>query len=620
MSSLGIFDTECTVRGCKYKLSFEVIKNGQHPLLSGDTSERLGFMHFTIPEEVLKVEHAKPDSTIEYALSRPLTKEKLVSHYRDVFTAPVVSVPGEVHFDLKPDVPAVQCAPRNVPIAMKKAVKAQLDKYEADGHIAPVTEPTDWISNMVIVSKPDKLRICIDPLFLNKALRRSHYIMPTLEDVLYKLPKARIFTLVDARDAFLQCKLDTESSLMTTFWTPWGRKRWLKLPFGVSVAPEVYQRKQHELLAGLRGIEPIADDILVVGCGNTDEEAESDHDTKLLALLDRCREVKLRLGVKKLQFRVPEVQFHGHILSVVGLKPDPEKVRAIIEMPNPTDAKGVQRLIGFANYLAKFMPHLSGVCEPLRRLLDKDTEWHWLPKHDAAMQELKRLASTMPVLRYYDVTKPVTIQSDASQSGLGCCLMQEGQPIAFASRALTQTERNYAQIEKECLSIVFACQRFHHYLYGRDLIAAETDHKPLISIFSKPLLSAPKRLQGMLMTLQNYSLKVVYKPGQEMFISDTLSRATAECTGRGTAYQRHTVCSLQQEQEDMQYVNQADFLNVSDQRLEQIRKHTERDECLQTLKSTVLVGWPEVKEKAPLIVRGFWSYRDEISAQNGILF
>ena len=211
------------------------------------------------------------------------------------------------------------------------------------------------------------------------------------------------------------------------------------------------------------------------------------------------------------------------------------------------------------------MPHLSGVCEPLRRLLDKDTPWHWLPKHDAAVSDLKSLATSMPVLRYYDVTRPVTVQSDSSQSGLGCCLMQEGQPVAFASRALTPTERNYAQIEKVCLSIVFACQRFHHYLYGCDPVTVETDHKPLISIFSKPLLSAPMRLQSMLLTRQNYDLKVVYKPGTEMYISDTLSRATAACSGYGTVYNRHAICLLQRAQEDIQHINQVDYLNVSDQ-------------------------------------------------------
>lgn len=197
------------------------------------------------------------------------------------------------------------------------------------------------------------------------------------------------------------------------------------------MAPEIYQRKQHELLAGLEGIEPIADDIQVVGCGDSDEEAKSDHDTKLLALLNRCKEIKLRLGLKKLQFKVSEVRFHGHILSATGRKPDPDKIKATVDMPNPTDTKGVQRLVGFANYLAKFMLHLSSVCEPLRRLLDKDAPWHWLPKHDAAMQELKSLATTMPVLRYYDISKPVLIQSDASQSGLGCWLLSHAGGTAY---------------------------------------------------------------------------------------------------------------------------------------------------------------------------------------------
>lgn len=195
---------------------------------------------------------------------------------------------------------------------------------------------------MVIVRQAENMRICIDPKPLKQALKRSHYILPTLEDVLYKLLKACVFTLVEARSAFLQCKLDRESSLLTTFWAPWGRKPWLKLPFGVSVAPEIYQHKQHELLS-----------ILIVGCGETDEEAIQDHDTKLIALMERCRGVKLRLSLKKLQFRAIEVRFHGHILTTDRLRPDPDKVRAIQDMPNPTDAKGVQRLLGFFNYLSK---------------------------------------------------------------------------------------------------------------------------------------------------------------------------------------------------------------------------------------------------------------------------
>lgn len=139
--------------------------------------------------------------------------------------------------------------------------------------------------------------------------------------------------------------LSAGCSFLTTFWTPWERKRWLKLPFGVSVAPEVYQRKQHELLTGLDGVEPIADDILIVGCGDSDDEAVRDHDTKLLARMERCREVRLRLSLRKVQLKVTEVHFHGPVLSTEGLRPDPEKVQAVQAMPPPVDVKSVQRFI-----------------------------------------------------------------------------------------------------------------------------------------------------------------------------------------------------------------------------------------------------------------------------------
>lgn len=611
MPSLGKFHTECVIRGEKHNLTFEIVDTEQKPLLGGGTCERLGLVTFTVPDEL---------NTVDTSQSTPLTKDQLLRDYHDVFNDPIESVPGEIHFELDPDVTPVQCAPRNVPVALKARVKEELDRHVKVGNIAPVTEPTAWISNMVTVAKPEKIRICIDPKPLNQALLRSHYHMPTLEDVLYKLPKARLFTLADARDAFLQCKLDDASSRLTTFWTPWGRMRWLKLPFGVSVAPEIYQRKQHELLSGLAGIEPIADDILVVGCGDTDAEAELDHDKNLSALMERCRAVGLRLSERKLQFKLKAVHFHGHILSSEGLKIDPEKTRAVLEMPTPADVKAVQRFIGFVTYLAKFLPKLSEVCEPLRRLLDKDVMWHWLPKHEDAVREVKQMVTSTPVLKYYDITKPVTIQSDASMTGLGGCLLQGRQPVAFASRALTQTEQNYAQIEKECLSIVFACQRFHQYLYGREAITAETDHKPLITIFKKPLLSAPKRLQGMLLQLQSYNLDVVYKPGPEMYVSDTLSRATPPCHGSDTPYIQHAVCAVDSTQAEYSQLDQAQHLDVTAFRFRQIVQHTETDDVLQELASVILSGWPDFKEDTPLAVREYWPFRDELSVQDGVLY
>ena len=138
---------------------------------------------------------------------------------------------------------------------------------------------------------------------------------------------------------------------------------------------------------------------------------------------------------------------------------------------------------------------------------------------------MRKAVCSTPVLRYYDVHEEVTLQCDASQFGLGAALLQQGQPVAFASRALSPAETRYAQIEKELLAIVFTCQHFDLYVFGREKVTVHTDHKPLECIMSKPLHNAPKRLQRMLLHLQRYTLQVEYRRGKEMHLADTLSRA-----------------------------------------------------------------------------------------------
>ena len=198
----------------------------------------------------------------------------------------------------------------------------------------------------------------------------------------------------------------------------------------------------------------------------------------------------------------------GHMATDKGLGIDPAKVRAIVEMPPPTDQPGVQRLLGLAQYLAKFLPHLSDTTKPLRDLTQNDVQWVWNELQQTAFAKLKEMVTRTPVLRYYNLKEEVTLQCDASQSGLGAALMQNGQPVAYASRALTPAETRYAQIEKELLAIVFACDRFDAYVYGRDLVNVETDHKPLEAIFMKSLASAPQRLQRMLFSEEQTNLTV----------------------------------------------------------------------------------------------------------------
>ena len=200
------------------------------------------------------------------------------------------------------------------------------------------------------------------------------------------------------------------------------------MPFGISPAPEEFQRRLDQALAGLNGCKTIADDILVFGCGANDDEAVKDHDENLIALLQRCREKGVKLNRGKLQLRLKEVAYMGHVLFAHGLQPNPEKFKAIREMPAPTDKQSVQRLLGMtmANYLQKFAQRLSEITTPLRELTKNDSEFHCDEQiHGAALEETKKILSTTPVLKYFDPSATPTLQCDASMHGLGACLMQE---------------------------------------------------------------------------------------------------------------------------------------------------------------------------------------------------
>ena len=207
---------------------------------------------------------------------------------------------------------------------------------EDKGVIKKVTEPTDWVSSLVVTQKTNgNVRVCIDPQQLNKALKRSHYPLPVIEDVLPDLSDAKVFSKTDLKDGFLQIELDEESSKLTTFQSPWGRYRWLRLPFGVSPAPEYFQMKFHQNLEGLKGVYDIADDVTIVRKGATYEEALKDHDRNLTNFLEHCRERNIKLNKAKFEVNCREVPFIGHVLSSEGLKPDPAKIEAIIKMDKP---------------------------------------------------------------------------------------------------------------------------------------------------------------------------------------------------------------------------------------------------------------------------------------------
>ena len=588
-------DEEC-------ETEFVVVNNDCTPLLGSKTVQKM---------KLIKVRYENISLVQEKTEAMGLTMQQIAADFHDVFTGEG-KFEKKLHLELDTTIEPVKQPVRRIPVAMKPKLKQELTRLEELGVIKAVDTPTDWVSSLVLVKKPNgKLRVCIDPQPLNKALKRSHYPLPVIDDLLPDFSKAKVFSVCDVKNGFWHVELDEDSSYLTTFGTPFGRYRWLKMPFGISPAPEYFQHRLDQAIEGLPGVRTVADDILISGEGDTVQEAVKDHDKKLLTLLERCREKGVKLNKEKFKLKMTEIPYVGHVLTRDGLKPDPSKIDAIKGMRRPTDVKGVQRLVGLANYLTRFLKKLADICEPLRQLTRKDAEWHWSDVHESAFKKIKEAASQAPVLRYFDPAKETVLQCDASDTGLGATLLQNGQPVAYASRSLTDTERNYAQIEKELLAIVFGAEKFNQYTYGRKVIV-ESDHKPLEVIYRKPLVAAPKRLQRMLLRLQKYNLEIGFKPGQHMYLADTLSRAPLPNTTS-----RDEVLTIDKEVEEIHMV---EFLPPRKASLDDIRKESLRDSTMQALQKVIREGWPETKIDLPNDVTPYFNVRDELSAQDGIIF
>ena len=353
----------------------------------------------------------------------------------------------------------------------------------------------------------------------------------------------------------------------------------------------------------ITGVHIIADDMIVAA--DTVEE----HDKILHQVMQRARQENVQFNKRKLQFQVSQVLYMGNLISAEGLKPDRSKIEAILDMPTPEDKPALQRLLGMVKFLSPYIPNESEITAPLRMLLKKEAAWNWQPEHDKSLQRVKKVLVSKPVLRFYDVSQPVTIQADACQTGLGCCLMQEGQLIHYASRAMTEAEKNYAQIEKELLTICFACNKFHQYVFGKT-VNVQTDHRPLEAIFRKPLGNASPRLQRMLLKLQRYDLEVKYVPGKLMHMADTLSRAYLSNTP--------TDDSFSEDLEVMVHALARD-IPVGAGWKAQIRAEAAEDPELQILRRATLLGWPRCKHSAPAILQEYWAVKNDMHLADGML-
>ena len=373
----------------------------------------------------------------------------------------------------------------------------------------------------------------------------------------------------------------------------------------------LYYNKNYEgeYLEKYKKVEVLADDFLIIDRGQNMEEGIKDHDANMLKFLQRCKENSLHINPDKVQLRKKEINYIGHTATTQGIKVGEGKVEAIQKMQTPKDVIGVKRILGMCQYLTKFLPNFSDKIKALRKLTEKKQLWKWTESEEKELNLIKEAITKTPVLTYYDVNKATTIQCDASQSGLGGVLLQDEQPIAYISRALTKTETRYAQIEKELLAIVFSYEKFQKYIYGKQDIKVDSDHKPLERILQKELNDISLRMQRIRLTLQRYDLKVNYRPGRELLLADALSRSYIEETN--TKEEKiNTLHVLSQPMSS---------LAISKERLARVVKETEKDENLKKLKEITETGWLE-KKKIPKKLKIYYSVRNDITEQGGLLY
>ena len=299
----------------------------------------------------------------------------------------------------------------------------------------------------------------------------------------------------------------------------------------------------------------------------------------------------------------------GNVITANGLKPDPSKIDAIIHMSPPENRQSLQRFLGMVKYLTPFLPNESSITAPLRTLLKKDVLWSWEHEKESAFQQIKNALTQPIILQFFNVNKPVTIQTDASQSGIGSCLMQENRPVAYASRALADTEKNYSQIEKEMLAICFACAKFHQYTYGQQ-VEVLTDHRPLETIFKKPIAIATPRLQRMLLQLQRYSLEVMFVPGKYMYVADTLSRAYLS---------DNSICGTPDDIEIMVH-SLVSTLPMTPAKLTEFKSAVAEDMTIQCIKRHIKYGWPKSCKSLSSDLQPYWNIRDSLHEADDLVF
>lgn len=405
----------------------------------------------------------------------------------------------------------------------KEEVNKQIQGMLEQDIIAPSKSP--WNAPVWVVPKKqdasgkNKWRIVIDYRRLNDISIGDSYPIPNVSEILDQLGHSKYFTILDLKSGFHQIPLDENSMEKTSFSVPQGHYHFKRLPMGLKTSPATFQRLMNNVLLGLQNSSCFVylDDIILYS------DNLENHIKNLRAVFTRLSEHNLKIEPDKCEFLRREVMYLGHVISEFGVKPDPNKVKAVQEFPVPTNQTEIKSLLGISGYYRRFIKDFSLITKPLTKLLKKGTPFLWTSLQQNAFELLKEKLCSKPILQYPDFSKPFVLTTDASNYAIGSVLSNgsDDLPISYASRTLNKAECNYSTIEKELLSIVWSIRHYRPYLYGRKFII-RSDHKPLTYLFS--INDPGSRLMRWRLKLEEYEYEIQYKSGKSNTNADTLSR------------------------------------------------------------------------------------------------
>lgn len=415
----------------------------------------------------------------------------------------------------------VAVPPYRLPPAKQALLKEELEKLITQDIIEECDSP--YAAPVVMVPKKDSgIRICIDYRQLNAKTVPDRYPLPRIDDLLHSTKQAKIFTTLDLKSGYYQVPVRTEDRDKTAFITPFGIYRFKRLPFGLRNAPSTFQRMIDHMKAGLPGVSMLAylDDLIVYS------DTYDDHIEDLNKVFKRLRQFRLRINRSKCTFAGTEVKYLGHIINAEGIQPDSDKVAAIQKMREPKNVKELLSFVQTCSWFRRFIPNFANVARPLTNLTKKDTPWIWEEEQASSFSTLKKMLISPPILQQADPDGTYILRTDASAYALGACLLQgespeTERPVEYASRLLTEAERNYSTIEREALAVVWSINKFRGYLDGAKVVV-RSDHQPLRWLLT--LKSPTGRLARWALALQSFNLTIEYTPGRQNAVADALSR------------------------------------------------------------------------------------------------